>query len=84
MFRVNSVWAQGLVRFKALYGFLDFIHCKVYFIPCCSIKKVQVLFIDGLLEVRVICIMGRGDTKLFKVGGPSLEEGISLIGGAIN
>ena len=72
------------MRFKALNGFLDFIHCNEYFFPCCSIKKFQVFFIDGLLEIRVVCTMGRGDNKLFEVGGPTLEDGVSLIGGAIN
>ena len=27
------------------------------------------LFIDGLLEIRVVCAMGRGDTELLEVGG---------------
>ena len=43
--------------------------------------KGQVFFIDGLLEIRVVRAMGRGGTKLFEVGGPSLKEGISLKGG---
>ena len=34
---VDSIWARGLVRFKGLNGFLDFIHCDGYFIPCSSI-----------------------------------------------
>ena len=34
-------------------------------------------------EIRVVCAMGRRDTK-FKVGGPTLEEGISLKCCAIN
>ena len=72
------------MRFKALNSFLDFIRCNGYFIPCCSSKKGQVLFIDGMLEMRVESAMGRGDTELLKVGGPSLEEGISLEGGAVN
>ena len=58
--RVNSIWARGLMRFKALNSFLDFVHCDGYFISCCRIKKGQVLFIDGLLEIRVECVMGRG------------------------
>ena len=37
--RVNSIWARGLMRFKALNGFLDFICCNWYFIPCCSINE---------------------------------------------
>ena len=81
--RVNSIWARGLVRFKALNSFLDFIRCNGYFIPCCSIKG-QALFIDEFLEMRIESAMGRGDTELLKVGGPSLEEGISLEGGAVN
>ena len=36
---VDSIWAQGLVTFKGLNGFLDFIHCDGYFIPCCSIYR---------------------------------------------
>ena len=82
--RVNSIWARGLMRFNALNSFLDFIHCDGYFISCCRIKKGQVLFIDGLLEIRVECVMGRGGTELVEVGGPSFEEIISLKGGAVN
>ena len=82
--RVNSIWARGLMRFKELNSFLDFIHCDGYFISCCRIKKGQALFIDGLLEIRVECVMERGDTELFEAGGPSFKEIISLKGGAVN
>ena len=31
---IDSIWARGLVRFKGLNGFLGFIRCDGYFIPC--------------------------------------------------
>ena len=45
--RFNFIWAWNLVRIKALNGFLDFI-------PCCSFKKGQVLYIKliGVVLVR--------------------------------
>ena len=37
--RVDSIWARGLMRLKGLNGFLDFIDCDGYFIPCCIVSR---------------------------------------------
>lgn len=58
--RVNSIWARGLTRFKALNSFHDIIHCDGYFIPCCSIRRSRYSLLMDCWKSELNVLWGEG------------------------